>query len=357
MKIVIKVGSNVLCAESKSLDLGLIERLIEQIAALYEKGHEIILITSGAVAGGRGILKNPEAVSKAALAAAGQVEIMNHYHDFFGKHKIKTAQLLLSPNCFKNRARYDALKNTIIELVESRIIPIINENDATTVNDSFRDNDSLASMIAVLFNAERLIFLTNLDGLYSADPNINKDARMIKEVKNVDLAIQKMCSKGKSSLGSGGMLSKLKGAKLAATCGVEVNIINGLEPENIGRLLSENKPLGTRFLAQKSGLSHRKKWLLIGAASQGKIIVDQGARKALQGKNSLLAVGVKDVKGNFIQRDFVNIADQKGEIFALGIVNYGSCDLSKIKGLKDKDSIKKICPREVVHMDNLTLLK
>ena len=357
MKIVIKIGSNVLCGEKKHLDLSLMRQLVGQISALCYEGHQVILVTSGAVAGGRGVLKSCEGASKAMLAAVGQVEIMNHYHRFFSEHKMKIAQLLLSPNCFKNRDRYDALKETLIELINNQIVPIINENDATTMKDSFGDNDSLASMLAVLYGADKLVFLTNLDGFYSADPKINEKAEIIKEVKSVDIEIQKMCSKKASSLGSGGMLSKLRGTKLATTCGVEVYIINGLKPENLKRLLIEHKLIGTKFLAQKGRLSDRKKWLLIGAVSQGKIIVDQGARKALENKNSLLAVGVRDVRGEFASKDFVNISDQKGEIFALGITNYGSDDLSRLKTLEDKTSIKEIYPREVVHINNLTLLR
>lgn len=356
-KIVIKIGSNVLCGEKRCLDLDLIQQLVGQISVLCREGYQVILVTSGAVAGGRDILKNSESASKAALAAAGQVEIMNHYHRFFSEHKIKIAQLLLSPNCFKNRERYETLKETLTELVDNQVVPIINENDATTLKDSFGDNDSLASMLAVLYGADKLVFLTNLDGLYSADPKIDEKAEIIKEVESVDLEIQKMCSKKASTLGTGGMLSKLRGAKLAATCGVEAYIVNGLKPENLKRLLIERKPIGTKFLARKSQLSDRRKWLLIGVASQGKIIVDQGARKALENKNSLLAVGVRDVRGEFAAKDFVNIADQKGEIFALGITNYGSDDLSRLKILKDKTSIKEIYSREVVHINNLTLLK
>ena len=356
-KIIIKIGSNALCGEKRCLDLDLIQRLVGQVSVLCDEGHQVVLVTSGAVAGGRDIFKNSEGMSKAVLAAVGQAEIINYYCRFFGEHKIKIAQLLLSPNCFKNRNRYNVLKETLTELTNNQIVPIINENDATASQDSFGDNDSLASMLAVLYGADKLVFLTNLDGLYSADPKINQKAEIVKEVKSVDLEIQKMCSKKASTLGSGGMLSKLRGAKLAATCGVEAYIINGLNPENLRRLLIEHKFIGTKFLAQKGRLSERKKWLLIGVASQGKIIVDQGARKALENNNSLLAVGVRNIKGEFAAKDFVNIVDQKGEIFALGIANYGSDDLSRLKTLKNKISIKEIYQREVVHINNLTLLR
>ena len=332
------------------------QKLVQQISQLYNQGHQIIIITSGAVAAGREITGN-NSFSRASLAALGQAKLIKSYYDFFNEQNIKIAQILLSPNSFKDRPRFDHLKETLLQLTDNKIIPIINENDATVLKDTFGDNDSLAAMIAVIAKAQKLLFLSDLDGLYSADPKIDKSAKIIKEVKSVDLEIQKMCSQKTSTLGRGGMLSKLKGAKLATTCGIEVYIINGLKPDNVSKLLMENKSIGTRFLPQKSELSERKKWLLIGTVSQGKIIVDQGARAALENKNSLLAVGVRKIKGDFDKGDFVNIADGTGEIFAFGIINYDSKKLTQLVNLRDKEEIRKLFPKEVIHIDNLTLLK
>ncbi|MEK9165938.1 MAG: glutamate 5-kinase [Patescibacteria group bacterium] len=356
MTVVFKIGTNVLLGNKDALDLDLMQNLVKEISKLYEQDYKIVIITSGAVAVGQAVLSKTK-ISRSTAAAIGQPMLMRYYTEFFSKNNIKIAQILLSPNSFKNRERYEHLKKTLQELLDNNIIAVINENDPTVLKDTFGDNDSLAAMIAVISNAQKLVFLTDLDGLYSADPKIDKSAKIIKEVKSVDLEIQKMCSQKTSSLGRGGMLSKLKGAKLATTCGIEVYIINGSKPDNISRLLIESQTIGTRFLSQKSELSERKKWLLIGTISQGKIIVDQGARAALENKNSLLAVGVRKIKGNFDKGDFVNIADSENEIFAFGIVNYNSKELMELVGLRDKKAIRKAFSKEVVHIDNLTLLK
>lgn len=356
MTIVFKIGTNVLVNNNNCLNLVLMQKLVQQISQVYTQDHQIIIITSGAVATGREIIHN-NLLSRASLAALGQAKLIKYYYDFFNEQNIKIAQILLSTNSFKDRPRFDHLKDTLFQLTDNKIIPIINENDTTVLKDTFGDNDSLAAMIAVIAEAQKLVFLSDLDGLYSADPKIDKSAYIIKEVESVDLEIQKMCSQKTSSLGRGGMLSKLKGAKLATTCGIAVYIINGLKPDNVSKLLIENQPIGTAFLPQKSELSERKKWLLIGAISQGKIIVDQGARTALENNNSLLAVGVRGVKGNFAKGEFVNLADEPGEVFAFGIVSYSSQDLLPLSKLRDKIEIKERYAREVVHIDNLTLLK
>lgn len=356
MKIVFKIGTNVLLNNNNCLDLVLMRELVQQISRLYNQDQQIIIITSGAVAAGSEMTRN-NSLSRSSLAALGQAKLIKYYCDFFNEQNIKIAQILLSPNSFKDRSRFDHLKRTLLQLTNNKIIPIINENDTTVLKDAFGDNDSLAAIIAVIADAQKLIFLTDLDGLYSADPKIDKSAYVIKEIESVDLEIQRMCSKKTSSLGRGGMLSKLKGVKLATTCGIKVYIINGLKPDNISQLLIENQPIGTRFLPKKDDLPERKKWLLIGTVSQGKIIIDHGARKALENKNSLLAVGVRGIKGNFNKRDFVNIADNQGEVFAFGIVNYDSKELTQLVGLRDKEKIRKSFPKEVIHIDNLTLLK
>lgn len=366
MKLIIKIGTNVLLSSNNCLNLDLMQKLVQEIGQLYHQNHQIIVITSGAVAAGKEIISS-DLLPRTCLAALGQAKLIKYYYDFFNEQNAKIAQILLSPSSFKNRARYDHLKNTLQELLDCHIIPIINENDATVLftrrsesvggEDTFGDNDSLAAMIAVISEAQKLIFLTNLDGFYCADPSLDRRAEIVREVKNVDLEIQKMCSQKTSSLGRGGMSSKLKGAKLATTCGIEVYIINGLKPDNISKLLIEDKQIGTKFIAQKSDLSERKKWLLVGAVSQSKIVVDHGARAALENHNSLLAVGVRKVKGDFDKGNFVNIADNQGEIFALGLVNYSSQELSALNKLKDKAEIKQRFKQEIVHIDNLALLK
>ena len=264
MRIVFKIGSNVLMGNKDALDLDLMKGLIQEMSSLHYQGWEVVIVTSGAVATGRAYFKS-ENILRPIAAAIGQAELIREYIDLFDPTKVKVAQILLSPNAFKNRDRYEYLKKTIQGLIERHVIPIINENDVTTLQDTFGDNDSLAAMVSVITGADRLIFLTNLNGLYNADPKVDKNAQIIKEVHSVDLEIQKMCSQKKSSLGRGGMLSKLKGANLATTCGIETYIINGLQPDNIRKLLLENQSMGTKFIVEQIQLSERKKWLLIGS--------------------------------------------------------------------------------------------
>jgi len=356
MRIIIKIGSNVLLGNKDALDLELMRSIVDKVSNLRQKGHQIIIITSGAVAVGRTHLGEQQGF-RSSSAALGQADLIQHYWHFFEQANIKIAQILLSPNVFKNRDRYEHLKKTLQELIHKGVVPVINENDATILQDTFGDNDALAAMVAVIVGADKLIFLTNLDGLYSADPKIDQNAQIIKQVKSIDLEIQKMCSQKTSSLGRGGMLSKLKGAKLATTCGIETYIINGLQPNNIKELLIDDQPIGTKFMAEQTKISERKKWLLIGSVSQGKIIIDQGARRALEDKNSLLAVGVRGITGDFKLQEFVNIADERGEIFAFGIANYSSKELLPLNNLRDKIQIKEKYKKEIVHIDNLTLLR
>jgi len=355
MTIVFKIGTNVLF-DNNCLNLEVMKKIVAQVGKINKEKKKVIIVASGAVASGKETI-GKKSFPRTSLASLGQAKLIKHYYDFFEKQNIKIAQILVSPNCFKDRQRLEQLRETLFELMNSKVIPIVNENDATILENTFGDNDSLAAMIAVLSGAKKLVFLTNLDGLYSADPRVDKDAFIVKKVKNVNLEVQKMCSQETSSLGRGGMLSKLKGAKLATTCGVETYIINGLKPENITNLILKNKPVGTKFLTEKNKLSERKKWLLIGTVSQGKIIVDQGARKALENKNSLLAVGVRQIKGNFEENDLVNVVDLKGEVFAFGMVNYSSKKLMPLISLRDKKIIREQFPKEIIHIDNLSLLK
>lgn len=355
MTIVFKIGTNVLLGNQDALNLELMQNLTTEISKLHKQGRKIIIVTSGAIATGQSVILK-RSILRSTAAAIGQPELIRYYVEFFLHHKIKVAQILLSPNSFKNRGRYDNLKKTLQELLDNHIIPVINENDVTILKDTFGDNDSLAAIIAVITEANKLIYLTNTEGLYAGDPQIKPNTQIIKEIKNVDLEIQKMCFKKTSSLGRGGMLSKLKGAKLATNCGIETFIINGLQPKNISKLIAKEN-IGTKFMPQKGKLSERKKWLLIGTISPSKIIVDQGARAALENKNSLLAVGIRGIKGDFAKGEFVNIADSVGEIFAFGLANYSFQELLPLNKLRDKNEIKKRYAREIIHIDNLILLK
>lgn len=366
MKVVIKIGSNIIAKENhekkplaprcSSEIASSLRAVISQIVLLHTHNFTPIIVTSGAVAKGRAALGG-KIVSKATFASLGQAELMCTYRSFFLPQHIQIAQILLSPNSIKNHERYKKLKRTLAELALHRIIPLINENDVTTLDDSFWDNDSLAAMIASLTGAQALLLLTNVDGLYAKDPILYPQTKIIREVKNVNLAVEKMASQETSAHGKGGMLSKLRAAKLATTCGIETYILNGFKPHTIADLLIDNKNHGTHFVAQKNvALTERKKWLMIGSVSLGEIVVDAGARNALENHKSLLAVGVRGMRNVFERHDFVKLADQEGEIFAYGLVNYSSKQLMPLLPLRDHAKIKKLYPQEIVHADNITLL-
>ena len=365
MRITIKIGTSVLLGKKSlksstvqklPLDETILKKIVEQIAPLYKQGIKIILVTSGAVASGASIV-GKRSFSRLALSAIGQAQLIYRYISLFELYKIPIAQILLSAEVFIDRKRYEQFRTTLYNLEKIRALPIINENDVITSQTSFWDNDSLAAMVAILTKAQKLIFLTNVSGLYSAVPDEDANARVIKEVENISASIEKMGSAKTSLYGTGGMLSKLKSAKLAASCGIDSYIINGLAKNCITDLIVKNKKIGTHFLADKNQtLTDRERWILIGSISKNKIFVDRGAREALQQRKSLLAVGIIRVSGTFKQGDFINIADSSGEVFALAMVNYGSKDLIKLNTQPRTPAIKKYFQKVVVHANNLTLI-
>ncbi|KKS93724.1 MAG: Glutamate 5-kinase [Parcubacteria group bacterium GW2011_GWA2_43_13] len=358
--ITIKIGSNALLGESgKNFDTDIITHLLDDIYK-WRKQYHIVLVSSGAVAAGRIVLqKTADTLDRSTLAAVGQMHLIDMYYRLCVERDIVPSQILISREHLTVRENYAHIRHTFQELLHHDIFPIVNENDAVALQGGgFGDNDALAVYAAILSRSDRLIFLTNLDGLYTADPRVDANAEFLERVDNIDQEITAMCSASRSSFGTGGMLSKLRSAKMATTAGIDVHIINGLKTENLSQLLSGEK-VGTWFpRIGEDSLSDKKLWLLLGSTSNGQIIVDDGAKEALKQRKSLLAVGIKKVRGKFVQKDFVNILDMQGDTIALGIVDYDSEILSEaLKQKKDKESIRRRLPREVVHSDNITLLK
>ncbi len=362
-KIVVKIGSNVIAGNRTGLSRETLARLIGQMAQLRQKGYQIVLITSGAISSGREVsdLSNiaDENLRRQALAALGQARLMQIYHEFFDQHKINVAQILVVREDFLSRKHFDNFQKTVETLLDHGIIPIINENDAIAVKEyAFLDNDQLAALTAVALGADYLINLTNIDGLYSADPKKDPTAKLIREVSDGGNKLEEMCSRDTSSFGSGGMLGKVRAASLAAKNGTAVIITNGLIAGNLASAILA-KPAGTFFKPLKKSRSNRDKWLLLGASAKGKITIDDGAATALRAGKSLLAVGLINVSGQFSAKDIVEIVDRKGETLACGITAYSSKDLERVVKLrqnKDNESIKKNFAKEVIHVDNLTIL-
>jgi len=337
-RIVIKIGTNLLTEKLCGLKTDFINHIARQISELKKQENEIIIVTSGAIGAGcteLGVKKSREVEVRQALAAVGQSTVMGAYHDAFSKYGIKVAQILLTYEDFSNRKRYLNLRKALDKLLELGVIPIINENDPISVDEigaTFGDNDKLSALVASKVNANLLIMLSDIDGLYDKNPKTNRDAKLIKEVSVITKDIERAAGKSGSSFAIGGMASKIKAAKIAMDSGCNMIICNGRK-ENILAKAIEGKE-GTLFKTKES-LSNKERWIKFSKA-KGKIMVNECAQDVLlKGGASLLAVGVDKVMGDFEKKDIIGIND-----FAKGITDYSSEDLDKIKGKKGKVVVK-----------------
>jgi glutamate 5-kinase len=366
-RIVAKFGTSLLTGGSDHLDQDIMSSLVGQVAQLHKQGREMIIVSSGAIASGRhklGLTQQIKGIPfKQVLASVGQHRLMSLYEQLFSKYNITVAQALLAKADLLDRAGYLNARNTLLALLELRVLCIVNENDVVAVDElqeaRFGDNDNLSAMVANLIDVDLLMILTDTAGLYTADPHRDPHARLISQVERIDSEIERLAADTSSSLGTGGMITKIEAAKLATSSGVTVVIADGREPDIILRL-ANGEALGTRFLPTTSKLESRKRWMLSGLSTKGKLVVDSGAALALKKqKRSLLAAGIKSVEGTFQRGDIVNIYDPEGSRIGCGIINYSSADIEVIKGRHSK----KIAPllgydygSEVVHRNNLVVL-
>lgn len=362
--VVVKVGTNVLADARGALDRARMVSLVDQLVRLRQSGKKVALVSSGAIGAGVGRLnlgKRPgDLPHLQACAAVGQCALMQVYQECLSPHEIAAAQILLTAGDFDNRARYLNARHTILTLFEYGCLPIINENDTVSVAEiKFGDNDQLAAMVANLLQAPLLILLTNVDGLYTGDPRENPEARLVSTVPHIDRAITDMAGSTKSVLGTGGMRSKLKAARLATAAGGAVIMANGSK-DGILDAITNGEEAGTLFLPHGEGLSARRRWLGFTARPQGVFRLDAGARKAVeQSGKSLLPVGVKAVEGTFGKGDVVSVCDESGIEFARGLTNYSSADAERIRGLATDQierAIGKLPYVEMIHRDNLAVV-
>ncbi|OGS20402.1 MAG: glutamate 5-kinase [Elusimicrobia bacterium RIFOXYA2_FULL_39_19] len=364
-RIVVKIGTNTLTRKDGSLNPERIGVIVKDIVNTFKMGYEVILVTSGAIACGVSRLKlkkrPSELPEKQATAAIGQPLLMKVYEEHFSEYKIPVAQLLLTKEDFENRKRYINARNTIFTLLKLGVIPVINENDTISTEEiKFGDNDTLSAMVAIKAEADILIILTDVDGLYTDDPNKNKNAVVIHEVKRITHEIESCakCSPG-SGFSTGGMFTKIKAAKIAAKSGVETVIANGFKSNILQDILSGAK-IGTRFQKEEKTIDSKKRWIAFGAKVKGKIRIDSGAKDALiKNSKSLLASGIIAVEGKFDAGDSVAIYSTDGKELARGIVQFSKVEIEKIKGKKSSE-ISKILDKsdflEVIHRDNLVLM-
>lgn len=360
---VIKIGSSLVTDEGRGLDSAAIASWAEQIAQLGERGKEILLVSSGAVAEGMARLgwkTRPHAVHELqAAAAVGQMGLVQSYESCFKKHGLHTAQILLTHEDLSSRQRYLNARSTLRTLLKLRTIPIINENDTVATDEiRFGDNDTLAALVANLVEADVLIILTDQQGLFTEDPNKNPNAELVAEGMANDIEFQKMAGPSAGQLGQGGMSTKISAAQRAARSGTATLITSGRTPNALLRFAS-NEPLGTLLLPDREPIAARKQWLAGHLKTSGSLQLDEGAAKVLkQSGKSLLAVGVTSVTGNFIRGEMVTCLAPDGSEIARGLVNYNAIEAAKIKGQPSKkieSILGYIDEPELIHRDNLVI--
>lgn len=356
-RIVIKIGSNVLTRKDGTLDITRMSALVDQVVTLKKMGLSPILVSSGAVAAGKAEIKirtKMDMVSSRQLfSAIGQVKLINLYYTLFSQHKIYCGQILATKEDFSTRRHYLNQRNCMSVMLENNIIPIVNENDTTSVNElMFTDNDELSGMVAAMMNCKKLIILSNIDGIYNGDPN-SKDCKVIEEIDIRKDKIDNFIQQSKSTAGRGGMITKYNIARKVAEEGIEVIIANGKRDNIIPDIINNtNNCIFTRFIPIQEKTSSIKKWIAHSEGfAKGEIIINEGAKDAILGKKgiSLLPIGVVDINGDFETDDIVRIADENGKQIGVGRSSYNSTDAKKLIGKKQT--------KPIIHYDYLYIEK
>lgn len=360
--IMIKVGSSSLCDSNGQLNKEKILKLVLQISKLKKEGYTLVLVTSGAIAAGMGLLgldSKPTLIpQKQALAAVGQAHLMQIYEEIFALFQLKCAQVLLNHGDFDDRKRLMNLCNTIHALIEYDVIPIINENDALAVDEiKVGDNDTLAALMVPVVNADLLVLVSDIDGLYTKNPKVYKDAQLLHFVECVDESIENMAGGSSTNLGTGGMATKIKAAKIVNDFGKNLVIVNGSKDDYLLNIFNEVKN-GTWFNAKKKSLNSRDHWLAYRTMTKGKVVVDNGAKDALVIKRkSLLPSGITSVEGHFLMGQVISI-ECDDQVIGKGIVNYSSDEIKLIMG-RNSSEIEDILHYkdydEVIHANNMIL--
>lgn len=359
---VVKVGSSLVTNNGRGLDLKAIEDWAGQLVAMQKQGIQVVLVSSGAVAEGVARLElksRPKQVQlQQAAAAVGQMGLIQAYESCFMRHGVHAAQILLSHDDLSDRTRYLNARGTLTTLLTMGVVPVVNENDTVaTAELCFGDNDTLAALVANLINADVMLILTDQDGLFDADPRSNAAAKLVSSASAVDGSLSSMAGKG-SSLGRGGMTTKISAARLASRSGTNTLIANGRERQVLSRLLA-GEDIGTLLYTDSEPVTAKKQWLASQRTLRGSLKLDAGAVKVLkESGRSLLAVGVVAATGKFARGDVVACLDESGLEVARGLVNYSSGEIEQIKG-RSSESIEKVLgyagEAEIIHRDNLIL--
>lgn len=341
-RIVVKLGTSVLTGGERQLNQARMVEIARQCAALYARGLDVVVCSSGAIAAGRAHLNFPQLpptiISKQLLAAVGQLQLMRMWERFFDIYQVRVGQILLTRADVENRQRFLNARDALSALIEQRIVPIVNENDAVATEEiRVGDNDNLSALVATLINADLLLLLTDLPGLYTADPRTHPEAQLIQEVRKIDDSLFAVAGGSVSGLGTGGMTTKLQAANIARHAGVDVVIAAGGEPNVIERV-AQGEAIGTRFPALETRLESRKAWILTGPKPAGVLLVDDGAAEAICRRGrSLLPAGIRRIEGDFGRGDTVLIADLRRHELARGIAAYTGVDLRQIAGSRSDE--------------------
>lgn len=362
-RVVVKIGTSSLTYATGKLNLSQMERLVRDLSDVFNQGRELVVVSSGAVGAGIGKLglkRRPKTIpEKQAVAAVGQGILMHIYEKLFAEYSQTVAQVLLTRGDLVERRSYVNARNALLTLLEFNVIPIVNENDTVAIEGlKFGDNDTLAALVAGLVDADVLIILSDIDGLYTGDPRINPEARLIPVVEEITSEIEQLAGGPRSEMAQGGMITKLQAARIAGSSGVYTIVAKSQEPQIVKRLLN-GEELGTLFLPGRKKLDARQRWIAFGSPVQGVLVVDDGAAEALVSRGkSLLPSGIIGVEGNFEAGYVVKVVNAQGQEIARGITNYSSGAIEKIRGHKTSEIADILGYKvfdEVIHRNNLTL--
>lgn len=371
-RILVKIGTQLITNKNKNIDESIIEKIVDQVSLLIKKNIQVLIVTSGAVASGKSILKSHKTdlniskkplIYKQTLASLGQAPLINLYSKYFQKHNLVVGQALISRSDLQNRLGYLNIRNTLENLMNQKAIPIINENDVVSVDELqgevYGDNDRLSAMIANAVDADLLILLGDIEGIFTSDPKFNKDAKLINSIEEINDEIIKISGDTSDDIGSGGMKSKIEAASLATKSGAKVVIASG-KLNNVILKIIDGQNIGTTINTSGKKLESKKRWLSTGIyESKGIVIIDDGATKAILEKGaSLLPAGILSIEGDFYRGDIISIKSNSGTTFAWGISNYASNDIKLIKGKGSKnitELINKKYEPEIIHRDNLVI--
>lgn len=364
-RIVVKLGSSVV-ADSRGLKRERIKEIAEEVAEVQGRGTHVVIVSSGAIAAGRsrlGLSRRPRTIAEQqAAAAVGQIRLMAAYESSFSSWGIKVAQVLLTRDDFANRRRYLNAKHTMSMLLRCGIVPVVNENDTVVVAEiKFGDNDNLSALVAALIEADLLVMLSDVDGLYTEDPRSGKEASLVRLVEKLDKEVLDYGTSRSTEVGTGGMASKLQAAATATASGIPVLIANGTRPGSLRAALDPARECGTLILQSTDRLARRKQWIAYTLRPEGTIVADSGASEAVCCRgSSLLPSGISEVVGDFDAGACVSCVDTSGKEFARGLVAYSSSELRRIKGLHSREVTRVLGYKvadEVIHRDDLVLMK